>query len=114
MVGNKIADKITKVSRKVSSQNSSGIVTNETENNGIDREIPNERYISSEKKYQKIINLLENIHQINHLNIGQKIGLKQVQLLWTPSIYKWKLQSKIYLFFSYVINRTCYCPMLIT
>ena len=60
MVGNKIADKITKVSRKVSSQNSPGIVTNETENNGIDREIPNERYISSEKKYQKIINLLEN------------------------------------------------------
>ena len=113
MVGNKIADKITKVSRKVSSQNSPGIVTNETENNGIDREIPNERYISSEKKYQKIINLLENTPN-QPSKYRTKIGLKQVQLLWTPIIYKWKLQSKIYLFFSYVINRTCYCPMLIT
>ena len=53
LIGNKIADKITKVSR-VSPQKSSEIVKNEAGNIGFDREIPKERYISPEKR-QKII-----------------------------------------------------------
>ena len=49
MFCNKIAFRIRKVS-KTSSQYSAGIVANKTENIGLDREIPKERYISSEKK----------------------------------------------------------------
>ena len=59
MIGNKIADKITKVSR-TSSQKSSLTVTNETENIELDREIPKERNISLEKR-QKSINDLRLI-----------------------------------------------------
>ena len=55
MIGNKIADKIAKVSR-TSPQNSSKTVTNDAENIGSDREIPEERCISPEKR-QKIIDL---------------------------------------------------------
>ena len=59
MISNKIADKITKVSR-TSSQKSSLTVTNETENIELDREIPKERNISLEKR-QKSINDLRLI-----------------------------------------------------
>ena len=48
MIGNKIVDKIIKVS-KTSPQNGSETVTDKTENIGLVREIPNERYISPEK-----------------------------------------------------------------
>ena len=54
MIGNKIDDKITKFQRN-SPWNSSGTVTNGTENIGLDKETPKERYISSEKR-QKIKN----------------------------------------------------------
>ena len=59
MISNKIADKITKVSR-TSSQKSSLTVTNETENIELDREIPKERNLSLEKR-QKSINDLRLI-----------------------------------------------------
>ena len=49
MIGIKIADKITKVS-KISLQNSLGTVRNETEIMELYREMPKERYISPEKK----------------------------------------------------------------
>ena len=42
LIGNKISEKITKVTR-TSPQNSSEIVTNERDYNGLDREIPKER-----------------------------------------------------------------------
>ena len=48
LIGNKTADKITKVS-KSSSHNSLEKVESETENTGSDREIPKERYISPEE-----------------------------------------------------------------
>ena len=48
MIGNKIIDKITKVSKN-SQQNNSEIVTNEN-----DKEMPKERYTSLEER-QKII-----------------------------------------------------------
>ena len=70
MIDNKIADKISKVSRSLP-QNNSETVTNEH-----DKEIPKEKYISPEKaiklltiwdwyksiimEYQRIINLLDN------------------------------------------------------
>ena len=44
MIGNKIANKITKMSRNTP-QNSSETVTKEAENIGLDREISKERYI---------------------------------------------------------------------
>ena len=59
MIGNKIADKMTKVSKTLPN-NSSETVTNETENVEQDKEIPKERYISSEKR-QKIIDDLRVI-----------------------------------------------------
>ena len=52
MIGNKTADKITKVSRS-SPHNSLRTVKNKTKNIGFDREITKERYISPEKR-QKI------------------------------------------------------------
>ena len=48
MIGNKIADKITNVSRS-SPRNSSEKVESETENAGFDTEIPKERCISPQK-----------------------------------------------------------------
>ena len=54
LIGNKIAEKITKVS-KTSQQNNSETVTNEH-----DKEIPKERYISPEER-QKIIDDLRLI-----------------------------------------------------
>ena len=52
LIGNKIANKITKASRTLP-QNNSETVTNEDENTGLHRKIPKERYISPEKN-QKI------------------------------------------------------------
>ena len=52
VIGNKIADKITNVSR-TSPKNNSETVTNGAEDTGIDREISKERNISP-KKRQKI------------------------------------------------------------
>ena len=49
MIGNKITDKITKVS-KTSLQNKQETVTNEEKNIGFDREIPKERYITPEER----------------------------------------------------------------
>ena len=49
LIGKKIADKITKVS-STSPQNSLEALANETENIGLVREIPKERYMSPEKK----------------------------------------------------------------
>ena len=54
LIGNKIADKITKVSKN-SQQNNSETVTNDH-----DKETPNERYISPEER-QKIIDNLRLI-----------------------------------------------------
>ena len=54
LIGNKITDKITKVSKN-SHQNTSETVTNEH-----NKEIPKERYISSEER-QKIIDNLRLI-----------------------------------------------------
>ena len=51
LIVNKIADKITKVF-KTSSQNNSEIVTNEEENVGLDRKIASEIYISPEKRHK--------------------------------------------------------------
>ena len=48
MIGNKIANKITKVSR-ISTQNSLDAVKSKAENIGFDREIPKERNIFPEK-----------------------------------------------------------------
>ena len=62
MIGNKIADKIRKVS-KTSPQNSLKTVTNETESIEHDKEIPKERYISPEKR-QEIIDDLRLINLI--------------------------------------------------
>ena len=47
MIGNEVAEKITKVLRS-SPQNSSEIVTNETENSKHDKEITKEKYIFPE------------------------------------------------------------------
>ena len=58
MIGNKITDKITKMSRH-SPQNNSEIVESEIENTKFDREIPKERYISPEKRQQ--INIIIKI-----------------------------------------------------
>ena len=54
MIENKIADKITEVSR-CSPQNTLETVESETKNTGFDREIPKERYISAVKR-QEIMN----------------------------------------------------------
>ena len=53
LIGNKTADKITKLSRG-SPQNNSETVESETEKIALDREIPKERYTSPEKR-QRII-----------------------------------------------------------
>ena len=57
MIGNKIEDKIIKITQTVS-QNNLETVTNEQDNIGLDKEILKERYISREKK-QKIIDDLK-------------------------------------------------------
>ena len=49
LTGNKIVNKLTKVST-TSPQNNSGTATNETENVRLDREIPKEGYLSPEKR----------------------------------------------------------------
>ena len=54
MIGNKIVNKLTKVSA-TSPQNNSGTVTNETENIRLDREIPKEGYLFPEKKTKKFL-----------------------------------------------------------
>ena len=59
LIYNKITDKITKVSKTLPQSNLQ-IVTNETENIGFYREIPKEKYVSSEKG-QKIIDDLRLI-----------------------------------------------------
>ena len=56
LIGNKIADKIAKVSRTLP-QNSSETVTNEGENIEHDRKISKERYISFGKRLKIIDNL---------------------------------------------------------
>ena len=53
MISNKIADKITKISRTLP-QNSSETFESKRKNTGSDEEIPKERYISPEER-QKII-----------------------------------------------------------
>ena len=45
MIGNKIDDKITKVSKNLP-QNNSKTVESEIENTGFDKEVPKERYTS--------------------------------------------------------------------
>ena len=57
MIGNKIEDKIIKITQTIS-QNNLETVTNEQDNIGLDKEILKERYISREKK-QKIIDDLK-------------------------------------------------------
>ena len=59
LIGNKIADKITKVLR-TSSQNTSERVPSETEDIKFDAKIPKERYILSEKRL-KIFDKLRSI-----------------------------------------------------
>ena len=55
MIGNKIANRITKVS-KTSQQNNLETITNE-----LAKEIPNERYISPEERLKIIDNLRATI-----------------------------------------------------
>ena len=55
MIGNKIANGITKVS-KISQQNNLETITNE-----LAKEIPNERYISPEERLKIIDNLRSTI-----------------------------------------------------
>ena len=57
-IGNKIADKFTKASRRLP-QNSPKAVKNKTKYLGFDKEIPKERYISPGKR-QRIIDSLIN------------------------------------------------------
>ena len=56
LIGNKIADEITKVSRP-SSLNSLETVTNKAENIRLDREILKERYIFAEKRQKMTVDL---------------------------------------------------------
>ena len=49
LTGNKVADKITKVSKTLP-QSITETVTNEAESIGLDREIPKEKYIFPEKR----------------------------------------------------------------
>ena len=78
LIGNKIADKITNVSKKNNDPN------NETEED-VEITTHKKRSISPEER-QQIINELRLIpkndaylmHQINHLNLEQEIGLKQM------------------------------------
>ena len=56
LIGNKIADKITKVSRG-SPQNTSETVESETENTWFNREIPKESHIYLEKRQQIVSDL---------------------------------------------------------
>ena len=51
LIGNKIADKITKISRSLP-QNNSEMIRNETENIKHDKVIPKERYISPEGRHK--------------------------------------------------------------
>ena len=53
LIGNKIADRIMKVSKNISPRNYSGTITNEH-----NKEIPQERYVSPEEK-QEIIDELK-------------------------------------------------------
>ena len=53
LIDNKIADKVTKISR-TSSQATSAIVKRETKIIGFDRKIPKERYITPEKRHRII------------------------------------------------------------
>ena len=62
-IGNKSADKITKVPRN-SPQNSLKTVESETENTGFAREIPKKGYISPEKRQQIINDLRSNDVQV--------------------------------------------------
>ena len=64
LIGNKTGDKTTKAS-KASPQNNSDKVTNAEENIGFVREIPTNRYISSNKR-QKITHDLRLIWQYNN------------------------------------------------
>ena len=59
LIRNKIADKITNLSRS-SQQNNSETFESETENSKVEREIPKERFIYPEKR-QQIINDLRLI-----------------------------------------------------
>ena len=59
LIRNKIADKITNLSRS-SQQNNSETFESETENSKFEREIPKERFIYPEKR-QQIINDLRLI-----------------------------------------------------
>ena len=56
LIGNKILAKI--ASLEILPQNNSTAVTNEEGNIELDREIPRERYISSEKKTKLLINIV--------------------------------------------------------
>ena len=60
MIDKKIADQITKVSRR-SPQNGSKTVESETENTGFNKKIPEVKYISPERKKKQIINDLKLI-----------------------------------------------------
>ena len=59
LIRNKIADKITNLSRS-SQQNNSETFESETENSKVEREIPKERFIYPEKR-QQILNDLRLI-----------------------------------------------------
>ena len=69
MIGNKVPNKITRVS-KDSQQNSSEIVTNE-----YDKEIPKDRYVSQEKR-QGIIDKLRLKQYKNEISKSPKSSKK--------------------------------------
>ena len=60
LIRNKIADKITNLSRSSQQNNSEETFESETENSKVEREIPKERFIYPEKR-QQIINDLRLI-----------------------------------------------------
>ena len=69
MIGTRIADKITKVT-KTSPRNDSETVTSEYE-----KRITYEKNMYIQKKHRKLF--MVEILRINNLNLGQKIWLKQ-------------------------------------
>ena len=75
LVSNKIRDKIAKVS-KTSSQNNSTTATNEEENIGLDREIPREVYM------YVCMYIYIYIHTHTHLYIYLSISRKRTENYW--------------------------------
>ena len=69
-IGNKIADRITKVSKNLQ-QNNSETVTNEN-----DKEIPNKKYVSPKERQKITDNLIFNIMYKNGISKNSKLVIQ--------------------------------------